>query len=77
MPVVEERTYVGNELTLEVALLKLSRAVNELTAAVNRLADKEHMHHEDRARDEDEYRVIVESLTKVKQHIQDTIETLS
>ncbi|MGH6898108.1 MAG: hypothetical protein ACREJ5_16435 [Geminicoccaceae bacterium] len=69
------KTYAGNELALEVAILQLARAVNELTFAVDRLVDKQHREAGDQA-SEDEYSHILDSLAKAKLQIQKTIDTI-
>jgi hypothetical protein len=69
------KTYEGNELELEVAILQLARAVNELTFTVDRLVDKQHRESGDRA-SQDEYSHILDSLAKVKLQIQKTIDTI-
>ena len=70
------KTYVGNELALEVAILQLARAVNELTFAVDRLVDKQHREAGDQA-NQNEYGDIVDSLAKVKLQIQEAVDTLA
>jgi len=70
------KTYVGNELALEVAILQLARAVNELTFAVDRLVDKQHREAGDQA-SQDEYGHILDSLVKAKLQIQEAVDTLA
>jgi hypothetical protein len=70
------KTYVGNELALEVAILQLARAVNELTFAVDRLVDKQYLQASDE-RTREEYQHISESLIKVKLQLQETVDTLA
>jgi hypothetical protein len=64
----------GHELALEVALIRLAKAVDRLTGSVRELADKEHLNPVDR---DERYRSILDSLTQVSGDLQDVAEALT
>ena len=77
MTVTTSKTYQGRDLQLEVAILRLARAVNELTAAVDRLADKQHLGYQDDQKNHEEYQAILQSLGKTKRHLKDAVDTFA
>ena len=57
------KTYTGNELSHEVAILQLARALNQLAFAIDRLADRQYARSEDAAAQE-EHQQILQSLVR-------------
>jgi hypothetical protein len=71
MATTQTRIYRDHhELALENTVLRLCAVVVELTAAVDRLAVKEHYAYQDEARSKEEFEAILQSLTKVKRQLQ-------
>jgi hypothetical protein len=69
------KTYAGNELSHEIAILQLARALNQLAFAIDRLAERQYRQTEDEAAEE-EHQQILQSLVSVKRDIQGTVDTL-
>jgi hypothetical protein len=69
------KTYAGNELSHEIAILQLARALNQLAFAIDRLADRQYGQSKDEVALE-EHQQILQSLVSVKRDIQDTVDTL-